>query len=66
MNWVAPALRIILPVHVLRLLELFSKLSIHRSRELTTDVPLCPGMLATNGLGGSYVLIQDRNKVFVF
>ena len=27
---------------------------------------LCAGILTTNGLWGSYLALQDRNKVFVF
>ena len=29
-------------------------------------VPLCAGILTTNGLWGSYLALQDRNKVSVF
>ena len=29
-------------------------------------LPLCAGILTTNGLWGSYLALQDRNKVFVF
>ena len=27
---------------------------------------VCAGILTTNGLWGSYLALQDRNKVFVF
>ena len=32
----------------------------------TYNLPLCAGILTTNGLWGSYLALQDRNKVFVF
>ena len=33
---------------------------------VANTVPLCAGILTTNGLWGSYLALQDRNKVFVF
>ena len=44
----------------------FTMCIVQQSRSRYRLLPLCAGILTTNGLWGSYLALQDRNKVFVF